>query len=149
MLRQTPRVVGEARFQVPARAGPRSQGEPYLITYDEAKGSRQGDESRRTGPGNTAAARDGQGSHEVETLSTLVLTDQVIQRVQRPPRRDYADLALRRVLDAEIEALTDRLLQRSANVATACGLARADRDRQIGWLKDSMAKLQARRGALC
>ena len=81
-------------------------------------------------------------------MSTLVLTDPVIQ-LQSPAERDHAKLALRCVLDAEIEALTGRLLQRSANVASACGLARADGDRQVGWLKDSMAKLQARRGALC
>ena len=81
-------------------------------------------------------------------MSTLVLTDPVIQPVQGPSGRDHANLALRCVLDAEIEALTARLLQRSANVAIACGLARADRDQQGGWLRDSMAKLQARRSAL-
>jgi hypothetical protein len=82
-------------------------------------------------------------------MSTLVLADPVVQPVQGPARRDHANLALRCVLDAEIEALTGRLLHRSANVAIACGLARADLDRQVGWLRDSMAKLQARRGALC
>ena len=82
-------------------------------------------------------------------MSTLVLTDPVIQPVQEPAGRDHANLALLRVLDAEIEALTGRLLQRSANVAIACGLARAERDRQVAWLRDSMAKLQARRGVLC
>lgn len=82
-------------------------------------------------------------------MSTLVLTDPLIQPVQSPADRDHANLALRCVLDAEIEALTGRLLQPSANAAVACGLARADRDRQVGWLRESMAKLQARRGALC
>lgn len=81
-------------------------------------------------------------------MSTLVLTDPVIQPVHCPPQRDHANLALRCVLDAEIEAVRGRLLQRSTNAAVACGLARADRDRQIGWLRDSMAKLQARRGVL-
>ena len=82
-------------------------------------------------------------------MSTLVRTDPVITSVEAPAGRNHANLALRYVLDAEIEALTGRLLQRSANVAIACGLARAERDRQVGWLRDSMAKLQARRGALC
>ena len=81
-------------------------------------------------------------------MSALVFTDSVIQPVQSPPQRDHASIALRRVLDAEIEALKVRLQQRSTIVAVACGLARADRDRQVGWLRDSMAKLQARRGAL-
>ncbi len=78
-------------------------------------------------------------------MSTLVLTDPVIQ----PAQRDHANLALRCVLDAEIEALKARLRQRSAKAAAAWGLARADLDRQVGWLRDSMAKLQARRNALC
>lgn len=81
-------------------------------------------------------------------MSALVLTDSVIQPVQSPPQRDHGNIALRRVLDAEIEALKVRLHQRSTNAAVACGLARADRDRQVGWLRDSMAKLLARRGAL-
>jgi hypothetical protein len=81
-------------------------------------------------------------------MSALVLTHPVIQPVQCPAARAHANRALGRVLDAEIEALTGRLLQRSASVAIACGLARADGDRQVGWLRDSMAKLQARRGAL-
>ena len=81
-------------------------------------------------------------------MSTLVLTDPVIQPVRGPVGPDHANLALRYVLDAEIEALTARLLQGTANVAIACGLARSDLDRQVGWLKDSMAKLQARRGTL-
>ena len=80
-------------------------------------------------------------------MKTLVLTDQVIQPVQFPTQPDHANLALRSVLDAEIEALSVRLQQLSAIAATACGLARADRDRQLGWLRNSMAKLQARRGA--
>jgi hypothetical protein len=82
-------------------------------------------------------------------MSTLVHTDQVIQPAQCPPQRDLAELALLCVLDAEIEALKGRLLKRSPSAAVACGLARADRERQVGWLRDSMAKLQARRGALC
>jgi hypothetical protein len=82
-------------------------------------------------------------------MSTLVLTDPVIEPVQCPAQRDQANLALRRVLDAEIEALTARLRQRSADAAVASGLARADLDRQAGWLQDSVAKLQARRDALC
>jgi hypothetical protein len=81
-------------------------------------------------------------------MSTLVLTDPAIQPVQCPAPLDHANLALRCVLDAEIEALTGRLLQRSAKTAVAGGLARDDRDRQVGWLRDSMAKLQARRGEL-
>jgi hypothetical protein len=81
-------------------------------------------------------------------MSALFDTDPVIQPVHCPPQRDLGDLALVCVLDAEIEALKGRLLQRSTNAALACGLARADRDRQVGWLRDSMAKLQARRGAL-
>ena len=78
-------------------------------------------------------------------MSTPVLTQPVIQPVQR----DHANVALRCVLDAEIEGLKARLRQRSANAAVACGLARADLDRQLGWLRDSVAKLQARRDALC
>lgn len=81
-------------------------------------------------------------------MSTHVLTDPVIQPEQCPAQRDHANLALLSVLDAEIEALQGGVLRRSAIAAVACGLARADRDRQIGWLRDSMAKLQARRGAL-
>jgi hypothetical protein len=81
-------------------------------------------------------------------MSTLVLTDPVIQPVQCSAQRDHANLALRSVLDAEIEALTGRFLQRTATAEVACGLDRADRDRQIGWLRDSMAQLQARRRAL-
>jgi len=82
-------------------------------------------------------------------MSTLVLADPAIQPVQCPAGRDHANLALLRVLDAEIEALTGRLRQRSADVAIACGLARADQIRQVDWLRQSMAKLQVRRGALC
>jgi hypothetical protein len=82
-------------------------------------------------------------------MSTLVLTDPHIQPVQCPAQRDHANLALRCVLDAEIEALKARLRRRSANAAVARGLARADLVRQIGWLRDSVGKLQARRDALC
>jgi hypothetical protein len=81
-------------------------------------------------------------------MSTLVLTDPLIQPVQCPAQRHHANLALRAVLDAEIEALKARLRQRSTNAAVALGLARADLVRQVGWLQDSMAKLQARRDAL-
>jgi hypothetical protein len=83
-----------------------------------------------------------------ETMSTLVLADQVIQAAPCPAPRDHANRALRYVLDAEIEALKGRLRQRSAYAAIACGLAPADRDRRAGWLRDSLAKLQARRDAL-
>jgi hypothetical protein len=76
-------------------------------------------------------------------------TDQLFQPLPCPAQRDHANLALRGVLDAEIEALEARLRQRPANVAFAGGLARADRDRQVGWLRDSVGKLQARRDALC
>ena len=83
-------------------------------------------------------------------MNTLVLTDSVVlQPVACPVQGDHANHALRCVLDAEIEALKGRLRQGSANAAVARGLARADWDRQVGWLRDSMAKLQARRGALC
>lgn len=75
-------------------------------------------------------------------MSTLVLTDPVIQ----PAQRDHANSALRCVLDAEIEALKARLQRGSANAAG--GLARADRDSRVGWLRDSLARLQARRSAL-
>ncbi len=81
-------------------------------------------------------------------MSTLVL-EPVIQAAQRPGHRDHANLALRSVLDAEIHAIKNRLRHRSANAAVACGLARADRDSPVGWLRDSLAKLQARRDALC
>jgi hypothetical protein len=82
-------------------------------------------------------------------MSTLVRTDPLLQPLRCPTQRDHADLALGRILDAEIDALKARLRQRSANAAVVWGLARADLDRQIGWLLDSMAKLQARRDALC
>jgi uncharacterized small protein (DUF1192 family) len=82
-------------------------------------------------------------------MNALVLTDPVIQPVQCPAQRDHANLALRRVLDAEIEALEARLRKRSANAAVASGLARADLEQQVGWLRDSLNRLQARRDALC
>lgn len=78
-------------------------------------------------------------------MSTLVLTHPVIQPVTCPAQRDQANLALRCVLDAEIEALKARLRRRSASAPFD---ARADLDRQFGWLLDSVAKLQARRDAL-
>ena len=81
-------------------------------------------------------------------MSTLVLTDPVRRLSQCPAQRDHANLALRYVLDAEIEALKARLLRRSANGAVDRGPARADGDDQIGWLQDSLAKVQARRDAL-
>lgn len=80
-------------------------------------------------------------------MSTLVLTDPVLQPAQSPAQRDHANLALRRVLDAEIDALKARLQRGSANPAG--GLARADRGSQVGWLRESLARLQARRSALC
>ena len=74
----------------------------------------------------------------------------IIQLVPSPVEHvHHANRALGCVLDAEIEALKSRLLQRSANAAVACGLTRADRDRQIDWLRESLTKVQARRGALC
>jgi hypothetical protein len=81
-------------------------------------------------------------------MSTLVPTDPLIQPVQCPAPRDHANLALLAVLDAEIEALKARLRQWSANAAVARGLARADLVWQVGWLRDSMAKLQSRRDGL-
>ena len=82
-------------------------------------------------------------------MSTLVLTDPTVQPAPCPAQRDHANLALRRVLDAEIEALKARLRQRSATARAAGGLPRDDLDPQLGWLRDSVAKLQARRDALC
>ena len=81
-------------------------------------------------------------------MNTVVLTDSATEPTSCPAQRDAANLALRCVLDAEIEALKGRLRQGSANAGVACGLARADWDRQVGWLRDSLAKLQARRDAL-
>jgi hypothetical protein len=81
-------------------------------------------------------------------MSTVTLTAQLISPVRSRPHGDHASLALKRVLDAEIEALKYRLRQRSANAAVAWGLARADLDLQVGWLLDSMAKVQACRDAL-
>ena len=82
-------------------------------------------------------------------MSTVVLPDPVVQPVPPPAQRHHANLALRFVLDAEIEALKARHLQRSANAQLDRGLTRADLDRQLGWLLDSVAKLQVRRDALC
>jgi uncharacterized small protein (DUF1192 family) len=80
-------------------------------------------------------------------MNTLVLTDPVIQRAHRPAQRDHANSALGCVLDAEIEALKARLQRGFANAAV--GPARADLDSRVGWLRDSLARLQARRSALC
>ena len=82
-------------------------------------------------------------------MSTLVLTDPIVQPVPCPAQRDHANLALRCVLDAEIEALEARLRQRSTTAGAPSGLPRDDLDPQLGWLRDSVAKLQARRDALC
>lgn len=82
-------------------------------------------------------------------MRTHVLSRPVIQPVPSPAQRDQANLALLRILDAEIEALEARLLQRSANAPFARRLDQADLARQLGWLRDSVAKLQARRDALC
>ena len=81
-------------------------------------------------------------------MSTLVLADPVTQTAPCHAHQHHANRALRSVLDAEIEGLTGRLRQRTANAAVACGLAPADRDRRATWLQDSLAKLQARRDAL-
>jgi uncharacterized small protein (DUF1192 family) len=81
-------------------------------------------------------------------LGTLVLTGPVIAPVQVPTRREHSNLALGSILDAEIEALKARLVRRSANASMVWGLARADLDPQVGWLRDSLAKLQARRNTL-
>jgi hypothetical protein len=81
-------------------------------------------------------------------VSAVVLTDPVAQPAPTPGQQEHANLALRSVLDAEIEALKARLGQRSAGAALACGLARADREPQVDWLRASLAKLQARRSAL-
>jgi hypothetical protein len=80
-------------------------------------------------------------------MSTVVLTDPPIELAQCPPQRNHANLALLCVLDAEIEALKGRLLQRSRKAGVVGDLAGVESDRQLGWLQDSMAKLQARRCA--
>ena len=82
-------------------------------------------------------------------MSTLVLTDPTAQPAPCAAARDHANLALRRVLDAEIEALRARLRQRSTTAGASSGLPPDDLDPQLGWLRDSVAKLQARRDALC
>ena len=81
-------------------------------------------------------------------MKRLVLAEPATEPVVCPEQRDQANLALRCVLDAEIEALKVRLRQRSADAAGADALARAGQDCQLGWLQDSLAKLQARRDAL-
>jgi len=83
-----------------------------------------------------------------EPMSTLVLTDPIVQPAPCPAQRDQANIALRCVLDAEIEALKARLRQRSATAGAASGPRGDDMDQQLGWLRDSVAKLQARRDAL-
>lgn len=80
-------------------------------------------------------------------MSTLVLTDPLIPPEKRHPQSEHASFALRCVLEAEIEALEARLRQRCAIAAVACGLARTDLEQQVGWLRDSVARLQARRNA--
>ena len=81
-------------------------------------------------------------------MNTVVLTYSATEPTSCPAQRDAANLALRCVLDAEIEALRGRLRQRSADAAVASGQARADRECKVEWLRDSLAKLQARRDAL-
>ena len=81
-------------------------------------------------------------------MSTLFLADQIVQPVPSSAQRDHANLALRCVLDAEIEALKGRLRRRAAEAVVADDAARADLDRQVGWLRGSVAKLQARRDQL-
>jgi len=81
-------------------------------------------------------------------MSTLFLADALNQPLNRRAQHDQANSALRRVLDAEIEALEARLRQRSAIAAVTNGSVRADLDQQVAWLRDSLAKLQARRDAL-
>ena len=83
-----------------------------------------------------------------EAMNTLVLTDPIVQPAPCPTQRDHANIALRCVLDAEIEALKARLRQRSAAAGATSRLPGDDRDQQFGWLRDSVAKLQARRDAL-
>jgi hypothetical protein len=82
-------------------------------------------------------------------MSRPVLPDPLVQSERRLTQQEQANLALGRILDAEIDALKARLWQRSADAAVVWGLARADLDRQVSWLRDSLAKVQARRDALC
>lgn len=81
-------------------------------------------------------------------MSTVFLSDPRAEPVRCPERQGHANLALRCILEAEIEALQSRLQQRSAKSAVARGLARVDLDRQVAWLRDGVAKLQARLDAL-
>lgn len=81
-------------------------------------------------------------------MSTLFLADQVVQPVPGSAQRNCANLALGGVLDAEIAGLKARLRRRSADAADAGEVARADLDRQVRWLRESVAKLQARRAEL-
>jgi uncharacterized small protein (DUF1192 family) len=81
-------------------------------------------------------------------MSTLFLTDRVVQPVPSSAHQDHANIALGCVLDAEIEALKARLRRRFADGAVAGDRARADLDRQVGWLREDVAKLQARRDEL-
>jgi hypothetical protein len=82
-------------------------------------------------------------------MSAIVITDPVIEPESSPEQREHANHALCCVLDAEIEALKARLLQRSADAEAASGQDREDQECQVGWLLDSLAKLEARRRALC
>ena len=81
-------------------------------------------------------------------MSTVVDTNPAVRPGAHPAERGHANLGLRCVLDAEIEALKTRLQKKSADAAVARGPARADQDRQVAWLRFSLAKLQARRDAL-
>ena len=81
-------------------------------------------------------------------MSAVVIIEPATQPVECPAQRGQANIALQCVLDAEIEALKARLRQGAADAGAACGPAGADRDCQVGWLRDSLAKLQARRDAL-
>ena len=80
-------------------------------------------------------------------MKALVRREPVTEPVACSAHQDYAHLALRCVLDAEIEALEGRLQQASADSAEAGDVAGAE-DCPLGWLRDSLAKLQARRDAL-
>jgi len=81
-------------------------------------------------------------------MRRLVVDDVRPHPLPRPGQADHANFALRCVLDAEIEALRSCLLQRSARAAVASGPARVDLDRQVGWLRAGLAKLQTHRDAL-
>ena len=76
-------------------------------------------------------------------MSTLVVTDPTVQPAPCHAQRDHANLALRRVLDAEIEALKARLRQRSTTAGASSGLPRDDLDPQLGWLRDSVGSCRS------